>query len=216
MNEPEQTNPSSNPNPNPNPTFDINNIVATAKSIITAPAAYFQSMRTSGGLIDPLIFIIVMSLVAGIISGILSFVGSPVGMLAYGFAAIIMIPIGATIGAFVGAGILYLIWKAMGSNRDYETSFRCLAAISAIYPVTAILYLVPYLGTVVSIAWGAFLLIEASVAVHGRERRTAQLVFGIIAVIMIIMNVGAERTARHFEGEAEQLNEMLEQMKDQG
>ena len=212
MTEPENTSPS----PDSAAAFDINEIIATAKSVITAPAAYFQSMPTSGGLVKPLIFIIVMSVAAGLISGILSFVGSPVGMLAYGFAAIILIPIGATIGAFIGAGILYLIWKAMGSDRDYEASFRCLAAISAIYPVMAVLYLVPYLGTVVGIAWWAFLLIEASVAVHGRQRRTAQLVFGIIAVIMIIMNVSAERTARHFEAEAEQLNEMLEQMKDQG
>jgi hypothetical protein len=57
--------------------------------VITAPAAYFASMPTSGGLIKPLVFIIAMSLASGIISGLLSFVGSPVGMLAYGLAAVI-------------------------------------------------------------------------------------------------------------------------------
>jgi len=155
-----------------------------------------------------------MSLASGIISGILSFVGSPVGMLAFGLVAIIYIPIAATIGSFIGAGILYLIWKLMGSERDYEASFRCLAALSAIYPITAVLYLVPYLGTVVSIAWGAFLLIEASVAVHGRQRRTAQLVFGILAVLLIIMNVNAERTARNLADEVDQLNKVLEQYKE--
>ena len=102
----------------------------------------------------------------------------------------------------------------MGSERDYEASFRCLAAVSAIYPVTAVLYLVPYLGTIVSLAWGAFLLIEASVAVHGRARRSAQLVFGILAAVLIIVNVSAERTARNFAGEAERLNEMLQQYED--
>lgn len=210
MTEPERKEPS----PQSAVNFDINEIIATAKSVITAPAAHFRSMPTSGGLINPLIFIIVMSLATGIISGILSFVGSPVGMLAFGLAAIIFIPIAATIGAFIGAGILYLIWKLMGSERDYEASFRCLAAVSAIYPVTVVLYLVPYLGTVVSVGWGAFLLIEASVAVHGRQRRTAQLVFGILAAILIITNVGAERTARNLSAEAERLNEILEQYED--
>jgi len=207
MTESEQPNPTSDTGVK----FDINDIITTAKSVITAPATHFQSMPTSGGLINPLIFIIAMSVASGIISGLLSFVGSPVGMLAYGFAAIIFIPIAATIGSFIGAGVLYLIWKLMGSKRDYEASFRCLAALSAIYPITAVLSLVPYLGTVVSAAWGAFLLIEASVAVHGRERRPAQLVFGVLAVILIIVNISAERSARSFADEAERLNAVLEQ-----
>ncbi len=206
MTESRQTNPS----PESTVKFDINDIVATAKTVITAPAEYFQSMPKTGGLVNPMIFIVTMSLATGIISGILSFVGSPVGLLAYGLAAIIFIPIVAIIGAFIGAGILYLIWKLMGSEQDYETSFRCLAAASAIYPITAALYLVPYLSTVVSLAWGAFLLIEASVAVHGRNRRSAQIVFGILAAILIFMNVSAEHTARNFMGEAERLNEMME------
>jgi hypothetical protein len=203
-----------NPNPGSAVKFDIDEIVATAKSVIMTPAAYFQSMPTGGGLINPLIFIVAMALAAGIVSGILSFVGSPVGMLAYGLSAVIVVPIGAAIGAFIGAGVLYLIWKFMGSERDYEASFRCLAAMSVIYPVAAVLYLVPYVGSVLSTAWGAFLLIEASVAVHGRERRNAQLVFGILAAIMIIMNVSAEHTARNLAGQVEQLNQVLEQYKD--
>lgn len=210
MTEPEQTQPAASSSPK----FDVNDIIATAKSVITAPAAHFQSMPTGGGLIEPLIFIVAMSLVSGFISGLLSFVGSPVGMLAYGLAAIIFVPIAAAIGSFIGAGILYVIWKLMGSERDYEASFRCLAAVSAIYPVTVVLHLVPYLGTVVGLAWGAFLLIEASVAVHGRPRRAAQWVFGILAVVLIIMNVGAERNARSFADEAERLNQVLEQYKD--
>jgi hypothetical protein len=207
MTEPVQT----DRNPDSSVKFDINDIIATAKAVITAPAEYFQSMQTSGGLINPLIFIITMSLISGLISGILSLVASPVGMLAFGLAAIIFIPIFAAIGAFIGGGILYLVWKLMGSEHNYETSFRCLAAVSAIYPITAVLSLVPYLGTIVSLVWGAFLLIEASVAVHGRQRRNAQLVFGIIAAILIVMNVSTEYTARNLAAEADRLNEMLEQ-----
>jgi len=194
--------------------FDPNEMISTARSVITAPADYFKSMPRSGGFVNPLIFIIAMSLVAGIISGLLSFVASPVGMLGYGIAAIVVIPIGATIGAFIGAGILFLIWKLMGSTQNFEAAFRCLAAASAIYPIIAVLNLVPYLGTIVSVAWGAFLMIEASVQVHGRERRTAQMVFGILAVILIVLNVSAERAARNLSAEAERLSEILEQYQD--
>jgi hypothetical protein len=214
MNEHEESSPGPETGPETGVKFDINDIIGTAKAIITTPVGYFQSMAKTGGFVNPLIFVIVMSLIAGVISGILSFVGSPVGMLAYGLAGIIFIPIGATIGAFIGAGILFVIWKLMGSTENYEVSFRCVAAVSAIYPITAVLYLVPYLGTIATAAWSAFLLIEASVGVHGLKRRTAQIVFGIIAVVLIIMNVSAEHAARNLAGEAERLSEILEQYQD--
>ena len=191
--------------------FDLNAIVTSARSVITNPAAHFQSMPRTGGLVEPLIFIVVMAVATGIVSAILSFVGSPVGLLAYGLAAIIFIPIGALIGAFIGAGILFVIWKVMGSQMNYEASFRCLAAITAIYPITALLSILPYLGGIIGVAWGTWLLIEASVAVHGRERRTSQMVFGIIGAVLIFMNVSGEYAARHLSDQAEDLSRILEQ-----
>lgn len=190
--------------------FDINDILARALAVIKTPGEYFRTMPVSGGYLDPLVFAITLSVAAGIISGILSFVGSPVGFLAYGLAAIIYVPIGATIGLFIGGGILFLIWKMMGSDKDYEASVRCVSAMTAVYPITAVLYLVPYLGTVVGLAWGAYLAIEASVGVHGRDRKKSQLVFGILAAFGILMNVSAEHTARNLSDQAEELSKVLE------
>ncbi|MDT8320538.1 MAG: YIP1 family protein [Xanthomonadales bacterium] len=191
--------------------FDINAILAQALAVIKTPKDYFRNMPVSGGFVEPLIFAITLALAAGIISAVLSFVGSPVGFLAYGLAAIVFVPIGATFGLFVGGGILFVIWKLMGSERDYEASVRCAATMTAIYPIMAVLYLVPYLGTIVGLAWGAYLAIEASVAVHGRERKKAQIVFGVLAALGILMNVSAERTARNLADQAEELSKVLEQ-----
>lgn len=191
--------------------FDINAILAAAVAVIRQPRAYFAGMPRSGGFVEPLIFAVTLSLAAGLISGILSFVGSPVGFLAFGFAAIIFVPIGAVIGLFVGGGILFGIWKLLGSEQDYETSVRVVAALTAIYPIVAVLYLVPYVGTIVQIVWSTFLLIEASVAVHGLARKKAQLVFGVIAVLMVLVNVSAEHTARSLSDQAEELSKVLEQ-----
>jgi hypothetical protein len=194
--------------------FDINDILAKALAVIKTPGDYFRNMPVSGGFQEPLIFAITLSLAAGIISGILSFFGSPVGFLAYGLAAIIFVPIGATIGMFIGGGVLFLIWKVMGSERDYEASVRCASAMTAITPITAVLYLVPYLGTVIGLAWSAYLVIEASVAVHGLDRKKAQIVFGIIAAIGILLNVSAEHTVRSLSDQAEELQKVLEQYGD--
>ncbi len=195
--------------------FDVNLVIDNAKSVITSPSRYFQKMPKSGGLVEPMIFIIVMAVITGVLSAVLSFFGSPVGMLALGLAAIIYIPIGALIGAFIGAGVLFVIWKLMGSEENYEVAFRCMAATMAIYPITAVLSILPYIGSIVGVAWVTFLLIEASVAVHGRDRKTSQLVFGIIGAVLVFMNVSSEHTARQLGDQAEELSHILEQMEKQ-
>lgn len=187
------------------PKFDINTVIAVAKEVITTPAAYFQRMPKSGGFSEPLIFVVVMALAAGIIAALLSFTGSATGMLAYGFGAIIFLPVGAIIGVFIGSAILFVVWKLMGSEENYETAFRCLAAITAIYPITAVLSLLPYVGAIIGIAWSSYLLIEASVAVHGRDKKTATIVFGILGALMIFSNLSSEYAAR-------QMGERMEAM----
>jgi hypothetical protein len=117
-------------------------------------------------------------------------------MLAAGLSAIILMPIFAVIGSFISAAILFVIWKLMGSSENYETAYRCQSSVTAIYPVVALIAIIPYLGTIIMIGWGALLVIEASVSVHERKRNVAQIVFGILAVLMILSNVASERAAR--------------------
>lgn len=194
--------------------FDINRVIADLKAIIINPAGYYQAMPKSGGFGDPLIFIVVMAAATGIISAVLSVFGSHGGMLAIGLGAIIIMPIGAVIGAFIGAGILYVVWKLMGSEQSYETAFRCLAAVTAIYPITALLSLVPYLGSAVGILWSTYLMIEASVAVHARERKTAAIVFGVIGALLLVSNISSEHAARNMAEHMEEMGSMFEDYQD--
>ncbi len=195
-------------------TFDINQVIVQAKAVITNPVGYFQTMPKSGGYGPPVIFVAVMGAVMGLITALLSFFGSAAGMLAGGLGAIIVMPIFAVLGAFIGAAILYVIWKLMGSPESYETAFRCQASAAAIYPISALLAIVPYIGSIVMIAWGAFLMIEASVSVHGRERRTAQIVFGILAALMILSNIASERAAREMEERMERMGSQFQGVED--
>lgn len=192
--------------------FDINKVINDAKSVLTNPAGYYQTMAKSGGFVEPLIFIAVMAVAMGVISAIFSLFSSGAGgMLAWGFAAIVILPIGAVIGAFIGAAILFVVWKLMGSEESYETAFRCLAAATAVYPVMAILSIIPYIGTIIGIAWLSYLMIEASVNVHGRERKTANLVFGIIGALMILSNVSSEYAARQMADRMEDIGNNFEE-----
>lgn len=193
--------------------FDINTVIATAKSIITTPQTYFRNMPRSGGLTEPLIFVLVMAAAMGVITAVLSLFGNwGSGFLSMGLAAVIFVPIAALIGVFISSAILFIIWKLMGSEENYETSFRCMAAVTAIYPITAIVAIIPYLGTIVAIAWATYLIIEASVAVHGRDRKTASIVFGIIGVVLLLINLGGERTARLTSDHMEEMFENYEDL----
>ena len=195
--------------------FDINTVIATAKAVITKPAEYYRGMPKSGGLTEPLIFVVVMAAAMGIITAVLSLFGSTAGgLLSMGFAAIIIAPISALIGVFIGAAILFVIWKLMGSEENYETAFRCLAAVTAIYPIVAVVSIIPYLGTIVAVVWATYLIIEASVAVHGRDRKTATIVFGIIGALMLLSNLASERAARNLEHRMGDMESMFEDYED--
>ncbi len=196
---------------------DFSQIPSQAIRVITDPVGFYRDMPKSGGFLEPLVFLVVMALVAGVVMAILSLIGlgGPMGGFGTaGFAAIVMVPIGALIGGFIGAAILYVIWMLMGSKESYETAFRCIAYASAIYPVLAVVRSIPYLGGVIGVLWGLFLMVVASEQVHKIAKNTAYVVFGIIALILVVMNVGAERTARKFMASGEHISEsMMEQAK---
>ncbi|MEO6696945.1 MAG: YIP1 family protein, partial [Gammaproteobacteria bacterium] len=124
-------------------------------------------------------------------------------------------------GSFIGAGILYVIWKLMGSTQNYETAYRCLAYAYAITPVVTLLGFVPYLG-LIGLVWMLYLLVVASVEVHGIAAKTAWIVFGILTVLLALFQISAYRTAQQMgqSGEAMQRNmgefsKQMEQMQTQ-
>lgn len=195
-------------------TFDIQQVIAQAKAVITDPQGYFQTMPKTGGYANPVIFVAVMGALTGLVTAVLSIFDSAAGMLAAGLGAIILMPIFAVIGSFIGAAILFVIWKLMGSGENYETAYRCQSSATAIYPVVALVAIIPYVGNIIMISWGAFLMIEASVWVHGRKRSVAQIVFGILAILMILSNVASERAARQMEARMEETGRQFDGIED--
>ncbi|MCH8867670.1 MAG: YIP1 family protein [Proteobacteria bacterium] len=129
----------------------VEQIPGMAINVITNPVGFYQGMPKSGGLIDPLIFMVVLTVVAGVLSAILSLFGlGMAGAMFGGLMTIILAPVFVVIFGFVGAAIAYVIWKMMGSQENFETAFRCIAYAAAIAPVTAVLNLIPYLGSLAS------------------------------------------------------------------
>ncbi len=198
-------------------------IPQTAVKVLTSPAQFFREMPKTGGFIEPLVFMVVMGVVSGLIQSVFSIIGLNIAAgVAGGIASIIIMPVMIAIFGFIGAAILYVIWKVMGSQESYETAYRCGAYISALTPITTVLGLVPYLGGVAGIALMTFYLVIASMEVHRIASQKAWLVFGIIGAVFAFLSLSGEfaskklmRDATKFQKEAEEAVKTILKQADQ-
>ena len=175
----------------------LDGIVETVKKVILDPAGFYRGMPKAGGFVDPLIFAVVLGVAAGLVRAVLGLVhlGGALGV-GMALAAIVMTPIMVAIFGFVGAAIMFVIWKLMGSNESYETAYRCGAYACAISPITAVIGIIPFVGGLIGMAWMLFLIVTASVEVHKIPAKKAWLVFGIITAVFALASLGAQATAR--------------------
>lgn len=174
--------------------------------VITAPPAFFSEMPKTGGFLDPLVFIAFFGAVGGVIQALFMITGlQPRAGIAQALSAIIIYPVMIAIFSFLGAGIMFVIWKLLGSQENYETAYRCCAYVSAISPVTTLLGAVPYLGAPAGIALMTWYTVHASVEVHRIDRKKALLVFGIIGGLLALITLSGEIAARRA---ARYLNQM--------
>jgi hypothetical protein len=192
--------------------FDFAAIPQTAIRIITQPAAFFREMPKTGGFVEPLIFMVVIGVVSGLIQAVLSLLHlNMAGGTMAGITAIIMMPVAVLIGGFIGAAIAFVVWKLMGSVENYETAYRCCAYASAISPVTTLLGIIPYLGSIIGILIGTYYIVIASVEVHRIPAKKAWTVFGIIAAVLILLSLSGQFAARKMVGDAERFRKEMEE-----
>ena len=187
---------------------NIASILNTMKEVIINPVGFFRKMPKGGGFTEPIIFVAAMGVIMGAINLVLSIVGLGFAP-SFGMALlyVVIMPVFAVIFGFVGAAILFVIWRIMGSQESYETAYRCGAYASAITPVTTIIGVVPYLGGIAGIVWMAYITVSASIEVHGIKPKIAYIVFGVLFGLLLLMNISGTYTARHFSSEMEQWQE---------
>ncbi len=177
-------------------------IVENMIGVIVKPAEFFRAMPKKGGYAKPLVFLVAMAVLTAVIGALLGVLGfGPTGVLAMGFIGIILLPVMAIIGSFIGAAILFVIWKIMGSSEEYETAYRCVAYGYAYAPVAMLVSGIPYLGSLVMALWPMALMAIASIHVHGRSTVVSWVVFGLLGGLFALSSVGIERSVRMLSSE---------------
>lgn len=189
-------------------------IIEDVVTIITNPIGFYRRMPKSGGYGDPITFMLVIAVVTAVLMAVSSLFGfGTVGdAMAVGFGGIIFLPIMALLFSFIAAGLLYVVWKMVGSPESFEVAYRCVAYAAALYPITIVIGLVPYLGTIVSVVWWTYLMIVASMEVHRLPQQTAYVVFSILGIFFVATNVSSEIAARRLATEVENIGGSLKQL----
>lgn len=208
-------------------TFDFNLFLKESKDVLVNPKSYFSSMKTTGGMTEPLIKALIYGTVSGIISLIWSIlhIGAMTNSIfggAIGVMAFVGAIIGAIIGLFIGAVITLVISSICKGSTDFEANLRVTAALMVLMPIRAFLAFAGnlniYIGLIVSLAiaiYGLWLLYIALVEALKTTPETTKIVtYVLIAVFVLFMllGLGARRRARQFMNEFKK--ESSEMMKD--
>jgi hypothetical protein len=179
--------------------------------VVKNPVGFFRGMSRTGGFFEPLLFMIVMGVAGGIIRAFFGLFGLGfMGSFFMALASIIIVPIMIVIFGFVMAGIIFVIWKIMGSQQSFETTYRCIAYAGAITPITAVLNIIPYVGGILGLVWMTYLIVTASVEVHSIKPKVAWAVFGTIGLIFAIFSIGAQYSQRQYDSRMESFHKGME------
>jgi hypothetical protein len=164
----------------------VQSFIATAQRVVMQPVDFYRGILRQGDFINPLIFAIICYEVFTILSGLLALAGIGAAQRGFGgfITSLILAPIFAAIGLFIGAGILYLlVILIVGSgNSGYEATFR----VGAYAAVTSLVSWIPFIGWIASL-YGIYLAIVGIREVHATTTGKAALVVLIpVAVLFLI------------------------------
>jgi hypothetical protein len=165
----------------------VQSFINAVRGVVTAPVGFFRGIRREGDFVNPLIFAIICYEISAILGGLLGLVGVGMGG-TQGFGSfligIILAPIGAAIGLFIGAGILHLrVMLIVGSrNSGFEGTFR----VGAYSSVTSLVSWIPVIGWIASL-YGIYLAIMGIREVHNTSTGKAAIVVLIPAVVVLLL-----------------------------
>jgi len=212
-----------------NGTFDFNLFLQESKETLLNPKSYFSTMKTAGGIAEPLIKAVVYGTLTGIIYllwGLLKigavgggFIGSAVGFMAFIWAIL-----AAVIGLFIGGVILLIISSICKGNTDFEANLRVTASLMVVMPVSAFFGFATginlYLGLVVSLliyAYMMWLLYNALVEALKCNAATTKIVcYVLIGIIVLFSFIGistANRAAKFLNNYNKDAQELLKDAK---
>jgi hypothetical protein len=211
-----------------NSTFNFNSFIKESIDVLVKPKTYFSTMKTTGGIAEPLIKALLYGVIAGIIAliwGLLK-IGGSIGIFggAIGVMMFIWYIIAAVIGLFIGGVIMLIISAICKGSTDFEANVRVTASVMVIMPIGALLGFVSGLnhtaGSIVSLLVNLFALyliyhalVEALKA-KPASSKVLTIILAALLVLFFVIGLGAKKAANKFldDFKSEDFKEMIEDL----
>ena len=177
-----------------------NAFIETLAMVLTKPDLAFRTMKTEGGLAEPLIYGLIGGCVGGIVSLLLSLGLQSLGLFAGqrdtfaalagigvgSIALIVLVPVFIVIGLFIGAAIVHLCLMIVGgANKSFETTFRVLAFSQG---STGPLQIIPVCGGLIAGVWA--LVVNCIGLARAHETTTGRAVLAVLLPLIVCCGAG--------------------------
>jgi hypothetical protein len=177
-----------------------NAFIETLAMVLTKPDLAFRTMKTEGGLAEPLIYALIGGCVGGIVSLLLSLGLQSMGLFAGqrdtfaalagigvgSIALIVLVPVFIVIGLFIGAAIVHLCLMIVGgANKSFETTFRVLSFSQG---STGPLQIIPVCGGLIAGVWA--LVVNCIGLARAHETTTGRAVLAVLLPLIVCCGAG--------------------------
>ncbi len=169
----------------------LNGLYLTIKDVLLGPGRFFHRMPTQIGILNPLMFAVVLGVIGTFIAWLYSLVSASLQMALIGdfshsqssmfsFFLFLFSPVLMTLGVFIQAGLIHMALVLLGGGKlGFEATFR----VSAYSEATTIILLVPLCGSWVALIWSMVILIIGLYNIHETEPWKA--VVAVLAPLML-------------------------------
>jgi hypothetical protein len=168
----------------------IKKLFADVWEMMKNPRGFFAGLAKTGGFGKPVLTALFWTALSMLIQFGLTYlkpqqvrIGLGIQMVWLALGPVVTLGFG-----FMLTAVFFLIWHLMGSKENFETSFRCWVALTPLTVASALLSPVPFLPLLV-FAYGFFLLVMASQAVHGISEVRSWAVWGILGGLLMTLMV---------------------------
>ena len=174
-------------------------------NIVLNPNKFYQQFSNRNttqvaGIGKPIVFVIAMALIGATTIYLQRLLNADqFGSAANQADLLIYYPALALCSSVIGSLILFVFWRLLNSDKNFETVYWCVAYLFISIPITALASSIPYLGGVINALFVCFLLSLESIKVHRISKTVTALVFSLLAIAFIIYGVKNEYAMRHME-----------------
>ncbi len=168
----------------------VEKFIATARALVTDPNGFFPRLRLTGGLQNPMIYLVIGLAISGLASAVYSFftprsfMGSYGAMSGGGLGMVIAYPLFGLVGSFIGGGLFHLVLSLLGGvKQPFEATYRVVAYVMG---TTSLFALVPICGGFIGAIYGLYLYVIGLANVHECDTGKAAIAVLTPAVVCCV------------------------------